>query len=79
MVEKLEVLWQKLKVTEEEEESVNLGKECTRETKEREKNCLVMKVLSHRGVILDTLWKNVRMLWKPNKSIRILVIEEEMF
>ena len=79
MVEKLEVLWQKLKVTEEEEESVNLGKECTRETKDRGKNCLVMKVLSHRGVILDTLWKNVRMLWKPNQSIRILVIEEEMF
>ena len=79
MVEELEVLWKKLKVTEEEEGSINLGKQCTRATKERGKHCLVMKVLSHRGVIIDILRKNVRMLWKPNKSIRILVIEEEMF
>jgi len=79
MVEELEILWQKLKVIEEEEESVNLGRECTRAAKKRGKNCLVMKVLSRRRVILDALRKNVRMLWKPNKSIRILVIEEEMF
>lgn len=79
MAEELEVLWQKLKVTEEEEESVILGRDCTRATKERGKYCLVMKVLSRRGVILDALRKNVRMLWKPNKSIKISVIEEEMF
>ena len=79
MAEELEFLWHKLKVTEEEEESVNLGRECSKAANERGKNCLVMKVLSRRGVILDALRKNVRMLWKPNKSIRILVIEEEMF
>ena len=28
---------------------------------------------------MDALRKNVRMLWKPNKSIRISVIEVEMF
>ena len=78
-VEELEILWQKLKVTEEEEDSVNLGRECTRATKKRGKSCLVMKVLSRKRVVLDALRKNVRMLWKPNKSIRILVIEEEMF
>nr|POF01908.1 hypothetical protein CFP56_41925 [Quercus suber] len=79
MTKELEVLWQKLKVTEEKKESVNLGRECTRAAKERGKNCLVMKVLSRRGVFVDALRKNVRMLWKPNKSIKILVIEEEMF
>ena len=79
MVEELEILWQKLKVTEKEEESVNLGRECTRAAKKRGKNCFVMKVLSRKRVILDALRKNIRMLWKPNKSIRILVIEEEMF
>ena len=79
MVEELETLWQKLKVTEEEEESVNLGRECTKAANERGKSCLVMKVLSRRRVILDALRKNVRMLWKPNKSIRISVIEVEMF
>ena len=79
MAEELELLWQKLTVTDKEEVSVNLGRECTRATKERGKNYLVMKVLSRRGIMLDALRKNIRMLWKPNKSIQILVIEEEMY
>ena len=79
MAEELELLWQKLTVTDEEEVSVNLGRECTKATKEREKNCLVMKVLSRRGIMLDALRKNIMMLWKPNKSIQISVIEEEMY
>ena len=79
MAEELEILWQKLKVINEEEVSVNLGRECTRAAKERGKNYLVMKVLSRRGVMLDALRKNIRMLWKPNRSIHISVIEEEMY
>ena len=79
MVEELEVLWQKLRVTEEEEESVNLGRDCTKAAQERAKNCLVMKVLSRKGVMLGALRKNFRMLWKLNKSMRILVVEDEMF
>ena len=43
MAEELEILWQKLKVTEEEEVSITLGDECTRAANERGKNCLVMK------------------------------------
>jgi len=35
MAKELEILWQKLKVTDEEEVNVNLGRECTRATKER--------------------------------------------
>ena len=79
MVEELESPWQKLTVTKEEEISVNLGKECTRATNERGNNCLVMKVLSRRGIMLDALRKNFRMLWKPNKSIQISLIDEEMY
>ena len=79
MVEELEVLWQKLRVTEEEEESVNLGRDCTKAAQERAKNCLVMKVLSRKGVMLGALRKNFRMLWKLNKSMWILVVEDEMF
>ena len=79
MAEELESLWQKLTVTNEEEISVNLGKECTRATNERGNNCLVMKVLSRRGIMLDALRKNFRMLWKPNKSIQISLIDEEMY
>ena len=79
MAEELELLWQKLTVTNEEEVSVNLGRECTRATKERGENCLVKKVLSRRGIMLDALRKNIRMLWKPNKSIQISEIEKEMY
>ena len=79
MAEELESLWQKLTVTDEEEVSVNLGKECTRATNERENHCLVMKVLSRRGIMLDALRKNLRMLWKPNKSIQISLIDEEIY
>ena len=61
MVEELELLQQKQTVTDEEEVSVNLGRECTRATKERGNNCLVMKVLSRRGIMLDALRKNIRM------------------
>ena len=52
MAELLEVLWQKLRVMEEEEESVNLGRDCTKAAKERGKNCLVMMVLSSEGLCL---------------------------
>ena len=79
MAEELEVLWQKLRVTEEEEESVNLGRDSTKAAQERAKNCLVMKVLSRKGVMLGALRKNFKMLWKLNKSMRILVVEDEMF
>ena len=79
MAEELEVLWQKLRVTEEEEESVSLGRDCTKAAQERAKNCLVMKVLSRKGVMLGALRKNFKMLWKLNKSMRILVVEDEMF
>ena len=79
MAEELEMLWQKLKVTEEEEVSVNLGEECTRAANERGKNCLVMKVLSRRSIMLEAIRKNIRMLWKPNKSLQLSVIGEELF
>ena len=79
MAEELELLWPKLKDTEEEEVSVNLGRECTRAARERGRNYLVMKVLSRKGIILDALRKNIRMLWKPNKSLQISVTEDEMF
>ena len=79
MAEELEVLWQNLRVTEEEEESVNLGRDSTKAAQERAKNCLVMKVLSRKGVMLGALRKNFKMLWKLNKSMRILVVEDEMF
>ena len=79
MVEELKMLWQKLKETEEEKVSITLGDECTRVAYERGKNCLVMKVLSRKGIMLEVLRKNIRMLWKPNKSLQLSVIGEELF
>ena len=38
-----------------------------------------MKVLSRKGIMLDVLRKNIRMLWKLNKSLQLSVIKEELF
>ena len=46
---------------------------------ERGKNCLVMKVLSRRSIMLEALRKNIRMLWKPNKSLQLSVIGDDLF
>ena len=49
-----------------------------RATNERGKNCLVMKVLSRRGIMLEALRKNIRMLWKLNKGLQLSVIEKDL-
>ena len=38
-----------------------------------------MKVMSRKGIMLEALRKNIRMLWKPNKSLQLFVIREELF
>lgn len=57
MAEELETLWEKLEFTEEEDESITLGSNSTKAAKERGKNCLVMKILSRRSIMLDKLRK----------------------
>nr|POF10194.1 uncharacterized protein CFP56_14134 [Quercus suber] len=79
MAEELEVLWSKLSVTEEEGEGVELGSNSTRAAKEVGKNCAVLKILTHRSVSLDTLRKNLRMLWKTNKWVNFSELEAELF
>lgn len=79
MVEELKKLWSKLSFTEEEDESLELGSSSTRVVRELGMNCVVMKVLTHRSLSLDTLRKNMRMLWKPNKGVQISEIEEVLF
>lgn len=79
MVEELKKLWSKLSFTEEEDESLVLGSSSTRVVRELGMNCVVMKVLTHRSLSLDTLRKNMRMLWKPNKGVQISEIEEVLF
>ena len=38
-----------------------------------------MKVLSQRSITLDALQKNLRMVWKPNKSMQIPKLEDELY
>ena len=38
-----------------------------------------MKVMSRKGIMLKALRKNIRMLWKPNKSLQLSMIGEEVF
>ena len=78
MADDLEKLWKKLSFTKEEDEGIVLGNSTTKVVKEMGKNCVVMKVLSHRCKNLEVLRKNLRMLWKPNKGILISKIEEDI-
>ena len=54
MADELEVLWKKLSFTEEEDERLVLGSNNTKAAKELGKNCLIMKVLSRRSIVLKT-------------------------
>ena len=79
MVNELEELWKKLTFTEDEDEDIELGSNSTRVAKEFGKNCVVMKILTQCTIILDTLRKNLKKLWKPNKGVQIFEIEEDLF
>lgn len=69
MAEELETLWQKLSLTKEEDENIVLWSSSTKAAKELVKNYQVMKILSHKSVMLDALQKNLRMIWKPSKGV----------
>ena len=56
-----------------------LGSNSTKAARESGRNCLVMKVLSQRSITLDALQKNLRMVWKPNKSMQIPKLEDELY
>ena len=79
MAEELEELWKKLTVTKEENEDIVLRSNSTWVAKEAGKNCIVMKVLTQRSVSVDALKKNLRMLWKTNKGLQVVEIEDNLY
>nr|POF01474.1 hypothetical protein CFP56_59815 [Quercus suber] len=79
MAEELEAMWSKLSVTEEEGEGIDLGSNSTRAAKEVGKNCVIMKIMTLKSTSLDTLRKNLRMLWKTNKWVNFSELEAELF
>ena len=79
MSKELEVLWNKLSFTKEEDEGIELGSSSTKVAKEIGKNCVVMKIMTHRSISLDALRKNLRMLWKTNKGVNISKLEADLF
>lgn len=78
MAEELEVLWRKLSFTEEEDEGVELGSSSTKVAKVG-KNYVIMKIMTPRSISLDTLRKNLRMLWKTNKGVNISELKADFF
>lgn len=66
MAEELEVL----SFMEEEDEGNELDNNSTKAARELGKNCVVMKIMSHKSISLDALRKNMRTLWKPNKGVQ---------
>ena len=79
MADEQEELWKKLTFTEDEGEDIELGSNSKRAAKEIGKNCVVMKILTQRTIIIEALRKNLKMLWKPNKGVQIFEIEEDLF
>nr|POE76425.1 hypothetical protein CFP56_19872 [Quercus suber] len=79
MKEELEKLWKKFSFTEVDDESISLGSSKIEAARKIGKNCLVMKVLSHKSINIDALRKNFRMIWKPQKSIQINEVEDELY
>ena len=79
MADELERLWCKLSFTEEEDEGIKLDSNCTRAAKEIGKNCVLMKILAHKSISIEALRKNIRMLWRPNKSVQISEVDEDLF
>ncbi|KAL0003519.1 hypothetical protein SO802_017300 [Lithocarpus litseifolius] len=79
MADELEEIWKKLTLTEEEDEGITLDGDSTEAAREIGKNCLVMKILTQKSINTEALRKTMRMVWKPNKGVRISDIEEDLF
>lgn len=73
------MLWRKLSFTEEEGEGVELGSSSIKAAKKAGKNCAIMKIMTNRSISLDTLRKNLRMLWKMNKWVNFSELEADFF
>ncbi|XP_075659849.1 uncharacterized protein At4g02000-like [Castanea sativa] len=79
MADELGRLWSKLSFTEEEDEGIELGFNCTRAAREIRKNCVLMKILAHKSISTEALRKNMRMLWKTNKGVQISEVDEDLY
>ena len=79
MEDELEEMWTKFSLTEEEGESFSLGSSTTEAAKLVGRNCVVMKVLTHKWLNIEALRKNLRMIWKPTKGVQINEIGDELF
>ena len=79
MAKELEALWSKLSFMEEEAEGIKLDFKSTKAVRELGKNCVVMKIMSHKSISIDALRKNLRMLWKPNKGLQLSEVDEDLF
>ena len=73
------MLWRKLTFTDEEDKGVKLGSSSTKVTKEIGKNCAIMKIMTPRSINLDTLRKNLRMMWKTNKWVNFSELEADLY
>jgi len=79
MAKELEALWSKLSFTEEEAKGIKLDFKSTKAVRELGKNCVVMKIMSHKSISIDALRKNLRMLWKPNKGLQLSEVDKDLF
>ena len=65
--------------TNEEDKGVELGSSSTKAAKEIGKKCAIMKIMSPRSISLDTLRKNLRMMWKTNRWVNSSELEADLY
>ena len=62
-----------------EDEGIEIDSNSTKTAKEVGKNCALMKIMAHKSINLDTLRKNMRMVWKLKGGVQISKVEEDLF
>ena len=55
-----------------EDEGIEIDSNSTKTAKEVGKNCALMKIMAHKSLTLDTLRKNMRMVWKLKGGSKFL-------
>ena len=79
MAESLESLWNKMSLTEAEQEGVIVDHEWVQETEAEGENCIIGRLLSSRGVNLDAMRNVFHKIWKLKGDLIIKEVDEKVY
>ena len=79
MTEGLEEIWNKLTLTEEEQEDILVEKEWVEDISEAGKNCLLGKMLMRKPVNMEAMRSVFIKIWKVSAGLSIREIDDRIF